>query len=306
MQDICIGAMSSLWPFEVVECDFLVYLHLTDVALLRGISKTIKNAVDSRPDMWRNGLQNALPDVHLSANLFEQLEEMSALMKLYTLLARVTVVNEPKIIIKTKDELPLLARLLSSGNRIAGQHASKCGMTAGLYLFCLKFHNINEPACIDIPLTPDLCDAVNADGSSLRLHMVLKNGKVKWMIEGLRQTTGAIIDMNIRCPAVTLTQHIRISGDDSPTMWRPGGGLGFFSLDTDVCAFLGGIDKAKQALSEGVLCMMCLRDPLPQSEQSRPSMTTHKNALCLDVVHQEKYVASRWRVNMMRNLFADE
>jgi len=287
-QDICTSPMSSPWTLQMVECDVFLYLHIADLSLLRGMSKTMRKTVDSMPHMWRNGLQKALPNIHFRLHVIEQLEQMAPLVKLCTLLARVTVVDKPKITIKTQDELPLLARLLNSSIRIARLHAPKGGIASGVYVFCVKFYDVNEPACIDIPLTPKLRDAVNADGFSLRVHIVLKNGKVKWMFEGLRETTGALLDMSIKCPAITLAQHTSIRRD-SPPMWRPAG-EGLEYQDIDVCAFLEGMDKAKQALSEGVLCIICLRDTPPQPQQSCHSTMTHANSLCLDVVRREKLV----------------
>jgi len=284
--------MSFPWPLQMVESDVLPYLHISDLSLLRGMSKTMRATVDSMPDIWYKGLQKALPDIDFRLHLIEQLEEMAPLVKIYNLLARVIVVDKPKITIKTKNELPLLARLLNSSIRIAGRHAPKGAMAAGVYLCCLRFHNVNKTACIDIPLTPKLRDAVNADGLRLRVHMVLKNGKVKWMFEGLRKTTGALIDMNIRCPAITLTQHMQISGD-GPTMWRPAE-EGPAHRDIDVCAFLEGMDKAKEALSEGVLCIIRLQTPQPQSEQSFHHPMLGINSLALEVFRREKLVPHRF------------
>jgi hypothetical protein len=249
--------------------------------------------VDSMPNVWRKSFHGALPNIDVNLQLFKQPEERAMLMKLYPLLTSVTIANEVQVSMNTKDELPLLSKLLSGGNRIAASHASKGGTAAEVFLFRLKFDDLSEAFCIDLPLTAELRNSLNAQGPSLKLRIVFRDGKVKCKCDGLQRTTGACMDLNIKHPAVTLTQHIRIS-DHSVAKWQPQ--EGGHSQDIDVCAFLQGMAKAKEALSKGVLCTICLRDP--PTEISRRHRIADVSSLGLDRVRQVKFVPSVRQVSV--------
>jgi len=284
-------------PCNVVLCDVFQHVHITELQRLRCMSKLLKDMIDTMPGIWVEALQRSLPGICFNLDLFRQSEEeMAMVAKLYPLFSRVKVLKDDNfnIFINSKDEL---LKLLTSSNRIADSHVSRGGMVAQIFMFNVQFHDIKKPICIDIPLSDELRKALGAESPTVKLNIILKKGKFKWRFDGLQKTTGAVMDMNIRSPAVSVIQQIRISQATS-AMWKPMERV--LSQDVDINTFMKGRGKAEEALLAGVPCTICLRDS-PQyglvnfetAERdfvARRCAVTDVSSLCLDV-GQVNYVA---------------
>lgn len=273
---------------ECVESGVLPYLHVKELPGLRALSKFTKNMVDTMPEVWFGAFHAAWPTIQLNPVSFETKEERPAVMTLSPLLDGVKILDDdgcaPRVFINSKAELTPLARSISSCKKIAAAHSSKGGTIAEVYLFCLKFHDITKPVSIDIPLSPELAKAMGVDGATITAHVMLKNGKFKWKFDGMPKTKGAVLDMSVKSPAVTLVQQIRIS-KTTTSVWQPIELA--FSQDVDINAFLKGMAKAEEALLEGVPCTLCLRDPTHDFvDPARRRVIADVNSLCLDVVRK--------------------
>lgn len=214
------------------------------------------------PDVWRYHLKKNLPNFIFGCDLYDQLRR-PALLKLYPMLVNVEAQVDVQVYVHGLQEVHVLSKALIGIRRTALAHMAQGGQVAGVFVAVLQSRgDVRQSASgqdlrvfhpINLPLSPQLQSALQADGAQVVLQAAMISGKLNVKFEGLSQTPGICLDMVVRDPAFTLCDRLTMSSTSSPPwLWQR-------SL-SGLCVFLAGEEAGDHAMQAGVFCAICLRE----------------------------------------------
>lgn len=292
-------------PLQILECHAIKYLALTDLPRLQMADASTKGVLD-HSRAWQSCTEQAFPWLDVVPGLLDA-DVRKEIADLFPALLRVVPADDMQRV--PLDDLPALrrfAKLLRSALNAATSHLAAGGQAACVSVvrvrfpeqaakeaflgrelgrpaggFLPAFHEENEfsqDGCYSLPLR--LCGVpagLMPQGTCLqeplRFCFALQQGSplVKiWHVLGAPPLPAAmVVDFACSHPALLLHQrgHVAAIGG---TWGKAGHGL---------CMPSHSIEAAAKALSEGVPCIMCLRD---EGLQARKAIAGIAHALHLD------------------------
>jgi hypothetical protein len=188
-------------------------------------------------------------------------------MQLAPKLHEVIVPVGGQVRIHSTDELRALATMVCKGRHSAVEHRRSGGRVASLFVFWLRFPDATKEALsqsmwqsdpVELPLQADNRRA-SWRGPSARIRFGWHHSGLRMAASGIEP--GLLMEISSKHPAVSV--HQRYASRMSAS-WEP--------PESGFTCFHRGSALGKEALENGILCLLCLRDTQHQRASGGPSV----------------------------------
>jgi len=284
------ASLIAVLPNHVLRGSMAKFLLLSDMSRLQVADVATKSSLDE-VGIWLESARVALPEFSLSEELFKGGARGSFLMMLRvfrsTAVSRMDQVPLPSLAAATK-----LSKLLANANKAAAMHVARGGGSAQVFIARLMFKRetiaavFEEGASEDTTgQAPALCLGATVvvpggpkqQRAAKRLHFAWRGGSllVSARSDGARTVdidlpeehlylgavegdgTGAAVTVDVTSCSTALTLSYRGVAVPTDARWQ--------AASNGICAHTRGRAAAVEALAQGVLCVICLRDGMPEA-----------------------------------------
>jgi len=286
-------SLSAVLPRSVVRLHVAEFLVTADLSQLQALSVIARSTFEDA-NAWLESASAALPKFELCRDLFGAACR-AEFMKLFKTYLGAAVADGCKVPLETMDEARKMAKLLGNAQRAAAGHVAKGGSLAQVLVGRLAFDRNTINAAFEETLNPenghaalDLClgttVALPIAGrrhrtAPLRLHFAWQGGSLLvsarddkmpsasiemprdhhsiyrgFPDEGSRRRKPLTLDVVSLSPALTLN-HRGVAVHKNSTWQLAASGI---------FAVTKGKEAARRALTRGVLCIISVRDGMPE------------------------------------------
>lgn len=302
------------------------YLGLIDLAQVQAVDRTTRVLLDAS-SVWSACISLEMPELDIAPELLRA-EKRPLLVKHLPALLYATFAEDVKVKISNLEEAERIGKLVTGARRTADKHTSSGGGAACVAVAKLRFPREELPKamegvgpedefpsiCVGAPIrfkiSEELATALNSPSVMLEIYFAWEFGRLLVKVQDVflpedicfppngeselttelaaelsamlheGETHGPLVDVSVRHPAFTLHQRggvAEMGGD-----WKPMG-PGLTSVNAGKAA-------AYEALSDGILCTVCVREGRLNSDgdgDNPPKFLAH--ALHLDQVRSARF-----------------
>lgn len=271
----------------ILENHVLPFLEVLDLLRFNGTDMSLRCEC-AKSAAWKDAATRALPGFVLQSTLFE-LPLRKEFLKFFPSLAEATVMKGVTVPVNTVDDARRLSKLLDGASNSAQAHMKKRGRSACVFLGCLQFaeesiedaliehrhgsagvddaEEIEEPVlCPSLPIAVPVPDLSKSKSLSAEQHLldiefgwqggsllVRAPTKLDLMADAMGKSS---VTVDIVCMDPMLTLHQRGVQVCTDGEWTP--------ATSGICAFPRGRVAAAQSLTQGVLCVLCVKEGAPR------------------------------------------
>lgn len=278
----------------ILENHVMPFLEIFDLPRLAETDMSMHREC-AQSSAWKDGAIRALPGFILQPALFE-LSTRNEFLKFFPSLAKATVMRGATVPVNSVDDAQRLSKLLGGANNSALAHMKKRGRSACVFLGCLQFQGESiehalvehrhvsegmeyteeeeEPMlCPSLPIAVPVPDASKSKLPStnaqhpLDIEFGWQGGsllvRAPTNLDLMEDSIGnSSVTVDIACMDPMLTLHQRGVEACTGGEWTP--------ATSGICAFPKGRAAAAQSLTQGVLCVLCVKEGAPRI--SAPSL----------------------------------
>lgn len=298
-------SLSSLATMMLLENHVMPFLEISDLPRLDGTDMSM-HCECAQSSAWKNSAIHALPGFMLQPALFE-LSARKEFLKFFPSLAKANVMRGATVPVKTVDDAQRLSKLLGGANNSAILHMKNHGHSARVFLGCLRFQGesiahalvehrrgsegvedtaeLEEPVlCTSLPMAVPVPNSSKSKHQSTSVQhppdiefgwqggslLVRASANLNLMEHSIGNSS---VTVDIACMDPMLTLHQRGVEACTDGEWTP--------ATSGICAFPKGRTAAAQSLTQGVLCVLCVKEGAPRisAPSRRISQALHLDEL---------------------------
>jgi len=286
-------SLSAILPRKLACLSVVKFLYLADLSQVQALNLVARSTLEDA-NAWLESASKDLPKFRLCRSLFFPACR-AEFMKFFKTYLGAAVAHGCKVRLETMDEARKMAKLLGNAQRAAARHAARGGSLAQVLVGKLAFDRNTIDAAFEETLNPengqgalDLClgttvalpIAGRRHGTApLRLHFAWQGGSLLvsarddnmpsasievprdyypiyrgFPDEGSRSQKPLTLDVISLSRALTLN-HRGVAVHKN-TAWQ--------AAASGIFAVAKGEEAARRALTRGVLCIICVRDGMPE------------------------------------------
>jgi len=286
--------LGAVLPRHLVREGLAKLLPISDLPHVRALDSHTRPALEDDLTWWESAT-SALPRFRLSRDLFCE-RNRGEFLSVVMCFVRCHVAASIEVPLRNMGETRKLAKVLANANKAASAHLARGGCFAKVFIGRLQFQEATigaafedamllDPSnagehevCLGSTITvPDLL--LDGSGKRLRLHFAWQAGSLLvgarddhvpsadiemprdyfWLYQGLTDETAATqrpLTLDLMSLSDALTLNHRGAAVPTNSAWQ--------AAASGIYAHTKGKAAARKALLEGVLCVFCVRDGMPE------------------------------------------